>query len=172
MVKAVDDAGDPVQGERAINEAEAAVVRRVFREFAAGVSPRAIARRLNVDGIPGPSGKLWIDSTLRGHAKRGTGLINNELYIGRLIWNRLRYVKNPATGRRVSRFNPTEAMRAYAEETIRLNRERRASGESDRKELARVEKKIAEIVDAIEDGVPTAARSGSGFGSSKPNRTS
>ena len=54
------------------------------------------------------SGKLWADSTLRGHAKRGTGLINNELYIGRLVRNRLRYVKNPETGRRVSRINPPE----------------------------------------------------------------
>lgn len=27
--------------------------------------------------------KLWNDSTIRGHAKRGTGLINNELYIGK-----------------------------------------------------------------------------------------
>ena len=38
--------------------------------------------------------------------KRGTGIINNELYIGRLIWNRLRYVKDPSTGKRVSRLNP------------------------------------------------------------------
>lgn len=44
-------------------------------------------------------------STLRGHAARGTGLINNELYIGKLVWNRLRYIKDPATGRRVSRLN-------------------------------------------------------------------
>ena len=51
---------------------------------------------------------MWTDSTLRGHAKRGTGLINNELYIGRLVWNRLRYVKNPDTGKRVSRINPPE----------------------------------------------------------------
>jgi len=35
-------------------------------------------------------------------------LLNNELYIGRLVWNRLRYVKNPATGKRVSRLNPPE----------------------------------------------------------------
>ena len=26
--------------------------------------------------------------------------------MGRLVWNRLRYVKNPDTGRRVSRLNP------------------------------------------------------------------
>ena len=277
VVRTTDAAGEPVRGGRRIDEAEAAIVRRVFREFAAGVSPRASARRLNGEGVPGPSGKLWTDSTLRGHAKRGTGLINNELYIGRLIWNRLRYVKNPDTGRRVSRINPpeewivveapelrivgdalwqavkdrqsalaaryatvieatraaranrlnathrprhllsgllecgvcggsyamrgqdrygcsnhvmngscangrgiarsvlegrvlaglkdrlmapeaaAEAMRAYAEETNRLNRERRANGESDRKELTRVEKKIADIVAAIEDGGYTRA---------------
>lgn len=43
---------------------------------------------------------------IRGHVKRGTGLMNNELYIGRLIWNRLRYLKDPSTGKRVSRLNP------------------------------------------------------------------
>ncbi len=39
---------------------------------------------------------------------RGTGILNNELYIGRLVWNRLRYVKNPETGKRISRLNPPE----------------------------------------------------------------
>ena len=43
-----------------------------------------------------------------GHTKRGTGFINNELYVGRLIWNRLRYIKNPDTGKRLSRLNPPE----------------------------------------------------------------
>ena len=37
---------------------------------------------------------------------RGTGILNTELYVGRLAWNRLRYVKNPDTGKRVSRLNP------------------------------------------------------------------
>ena len=108
VVKSFDGSGDPVRGGRTVNEAEAEIVRRVFREFADGASPRAIARRLNGEGVPGPSGKLWMDTTIRGHAKRGTGLINNELYIGRLVWNRLRYVKNPETGKRVSRINPPE----------------------------------------------------------------
>ncbi|WP_234934294.1 recombinase family protein [Agrobacterium vitis] len=70
------------------------------------MGPRAIARTLNEEGIPGPDGKLWNDTTIRGHASRGTGILNNELYIGKLIWNRLRYVKNPSTGKRVSRQNP------------------------------------------------------------------
>ena len=41
---------------------------------------------------------------------RGTGILNNELYIGRLVWNRLRYVKDPETGKRVSRPNPPEQL--------------------------------------------------------------
>ena len=50
----------------------------------------------------------WGDSTIRGHALRGTGVLRNELYVGRLVWNRLRYIKDPSTGRRVSRINPRE----------------------------------------------------------------
>ena len=45
-----------------------------------------------------------------------------------------------------------EAMKAYIEETNRLNRERRASGATDRKELAEMEKKIATMIAVIEDG--------------------
>jgi site-specific DNA recombinase len=40
---------------------------------------------------------------LRGHALRGTGILRNELYIGRLVWNRMGFVRNPDNGRRVSR---------------------------------------------------------------------
>ncbi len=272
VVRLHDDAGEPIRGERSIDEAEAEIVRRIFREFAQGTSPRVIARRLIGDGIPGPKGRLWTDSVLRGHAKRGTGLLNNELYIGRLVWNRQRFMKNPDTGKRVARINPpeewiiaevpelrilddelwqaakarqgeisenyataiaatraaqannlnstlrpryllsgllecgvcggsyakrgqdrygcsnhvmsgscansrtirrveieervmaglkeklmepeaaAEAMKAYAEETNRLNRERRALGATDRKELAGIEKRIASMLDAIEEG--------------------
>ena len=98
--------GQPLTGERRINAGEAAVVRRIFEEYAAGVSPRAIAKRLNAEGVPGPSGGTWGPSTIHGNRQRGTGILNNELYIGRLVWNRLRYVKDPETGKRVSRLNP------------------------------------------------------------------
>ncbi|WP_081606879.1 recombinase family protein [Asticcacaulis benevestitus] len=33
-------------------------------------------------------------------------MLNNEIYIGRQIWNRMRYLKDPTSGRRVSRMNP------------------------------------------------------------------
>jgi DNA invertase Pin-like site-specific DNA recombinase len=93
-------------GEREIEPAEAAIVERIFREYVAGLAPKAIARRLNQEGVPGPFGGTWSPSTIHGNAKRGTGILNNELYVGRMIWNRLRYVKNPDTGKRISRLNP------------------------------------------------------------------
>jgi site-specific DNA recombinase len=106
VVKRTDSEGEPVRGERKINEAEAAVVRRIFLEFAMGRSPRAIATDLNQDGIPGPCGHTWGDTTIRGHASRGNGIVNNELYAGVLVWNRQRFIKDPNTGKRVSRPNP------------------------------------------------------------------
>lgn len=43
-------------------------------------------------------GTAWRPSTIHGHAGRGTGVLNNELYIGRRVWNRQRYLKDPDTG--------------------------------------------------------------------------
>src|SRR6202795_2398237 len=96
-------------GRRTINEAEAVVIRRIFQEYATGASPRTIAKRLNDEGIPGPGGRQWGDTTIRGQVDRGTGLLNNTLYIGRLEWNRTAYVKNPRTGKKVARVNKQEA---------------------------------------------------------------
>ena len=95
-------------GLRSINPEQAKVIVRVFHDFAAGKSPRHIAFELNKEGITGPSGKDWGASTINGNVKRGTGILNNELYIGRLVWNRLRYVKDPENGKRRSRLNPSD----------------------------------------------------------------
>lgn len=83
------------RGGRTINPAEAAIVQRIFEVFAVGQSPLAIAHQLNDEGVPGPRAILWRDTAIRGHRQRGAGLLNNELYIGRQIWDRLRYVKDP-----------------------------------------------------------------------------
>lgn len=96
------------RGQRTINEIEASVVRRIFEEYAAGKSPKAIAAQLNKEKIPGPTGFSWGQSTINGNRQRGTGILNNELYIGQLVWNRLRYMKEPGTGKRVSKLNPED----------------------------------------------------------------
>ena len=85
------------------------MIRRIFRDYAAGLSPEALAKRLNAERCLGPGGAPWNPSTIHGNPARGTGILNNELYIGRLVWNRLRYIKDPDTGKRVSRPNaPSE----------------------------------------------------------------
>jgi len=109
VVRKIGPTGEPIHGERAINVTGAVVVRRIFEAFAQGKSPRRIAFDLNAEGIAGPGGGTWGSSTINGNAARGTGILNNELYVGRLVWNRLCYVKDPATGNRVSRLNPPEA---------------------------------------------------------------
>ena len=109
VVSGVKTDGTPDVGGRRINESEAAVVRRIYKLYADGMSPRRIAKALNGEGIRGPHGAAWGPSTINGNATRGTGILNNELYIGRLVWNRLRYVKDPSTGRRRSKLNPTSA---------------------------------------------------------------
>jgi site-specific DNA recombinase len=101
-------------GDRTINPEEAAIVQRIFSEYDRGRSARSIARDLNRDGIAPPrsGGKgngQWSFSTISGNWKRGTGILNNQLYIGKLVWNRQRYVKDPDTGKRQARLNPPKA---------------------------------------------------------------
>src|SRR5262249_45673102 len=67
---------------------------------------RQIAGDLNRDNIAPPRGNRWNASTINGNNQRGTGIIRNELYAGRLVWNKVRMVKDPDTGKRVSRPNP------------------------------------------------------------------
>ena len=108
------------RGERTIDECEAHIIRRIFKEFANGKSPKQIARDLNRDHIPAPRTALWRDTAIRGHIKRGTGILNNELYIGRLVWNRQRYIKDPETGKRVSRRNSDEEIKVTAVPHLRI----------------------------------------------------
>lgn len=67
--------------------------------------PRDIAHDLNADRIPPPRGRAWNASTINGNMQRGTGLPNNELYAGRLVWIKVRMLKDPDTGKRISRPN-------------------------------------------------------------------
>jgi len=106
VVREIDLRGEPVYGGRSINHAKAAVVCSIFEAFAAGKSPRVIARGLNDERISGPGGRPWSETAIRGHALRRTGILHNELYVGRLVWNKQRYLKDPITGRRLARINP------------------------------------------------------------------
>lgn len=95
-------------GDRAVIPEEAEVVRRIFREYASGMSPRSIAQGLNADAIPGPKGREWKDTTIRGQRDRGTGILNNHAYVGRLTFGKTQYQTDPTTRKRVARPQPED----------------------------------------------------------------
>jgi site-specific DNA recombinase len=99
-------AGSP--GELVVVEAEADVIRRIFTLFADGQSPRQIATLLNAEHIAAPRGSYWSSGTLYGNRKRGYGILVNAVYAGEIVWNKVRMMKDPSTGKRVSRANPEE----------------------------------------------------------------
>jgi site-specific DNA recombinase len=96
--------GEP--GQRMIIEDQAEIVRRIFTDYAEGETPRDIAHALNAEGIPAPRGRAWVQSAINGGAGRGYGILRNEIYIGRITWNRCRMVRDPETGKRLHRVNP------------------------------------------------------------------
>ena len=118
-IKAADEAGAM---EIIVEEAD--VVRRIFRDYADGLSPLKIAAALNAEGVPSPRvGKgsgHWKQNTINGNRERGTGILNNELYIGQRVWNRLEYRKDPGTSKRVSRLRPEHEWIRHAAPDLRI----------------------------------------------------
>lgn len=66
---------------------EAEWIRKAANMFIAGHGYRAVARWLNESSIRTRTGAIWTSSTVRQ-------MLTNELYIGRLVWNRRYYDKN------------------------------------------------------------------------------
>jgi site-specific DNA recombinase len=107
-------------GELEIISHEADAVRRIFELYAAGESPRAIAGRLNTLGIVPPRGLHWNASTINGSRQRNNGILCNTVYRGELVWNRIKMMKDPDTGRRVSRPNPEAEWQRSQVEDLRI----------------------------------------------------
>ncbi|MFC2252457.1 recombinase family protein [Labrys portucalensis] len=93
-------------GEMSIVDDEAAIIHQIFADYAAGQSPRSMAADLNARRVPPPRGSYWNASTINGNKERGHGILRNAIYSGRLVWNRVRMVRDPDTGKRLSRVNP------------------------------------------------------------------
>ena len=83
-----------------INEKEAHWVKWIFTKYSEGWSARKIAVELNRQCIPSPRSGTWAVSGIYGSPAKGCGILNNEMYVGRYIWNRSQWVKDPDTGAR------------------------------------------------------------------------
>lgn len=97
------------RGRRAIDADQAEVIRGIYRDYAGGVAPRAICAALNAADVPPPRGREWRVSSLVGNAARLNGILVNPIYVGRPLFNRQRFIKDPETGKRIARPNPREA---------------------------------------------------------------
>lgn len=120
VVKKLDERGEPIRGLREVDEEQAGIIQRIFQEFASGRSARTIAAGLNREGIPSPFGREWGASTINGNLKRRSGILYNEAYIGLLVFNRVQMVKDPETGKRISRPNPPEQWQVVEAPHLRI----------------------------------------------------
>lgn len=106
-----DAYGNPeiVGYRRAIHQGEAKVVHEIFELYAAGLSPKTIAKRLNSHGVPPPRPRRgrpargWTWTTINGCPSKSIGILNNPIYVGRVVWNRSYKVRDPDSGRRITR---------------------------------------------------------------------
>jgi site-specific DNA recombinase len=89
---------------RIVDPTAGAVVIRIFQDFANGIAPGRIASNLNQEGVPGPSGKAWLGTTIRGDAARQTGILRNRAYIGEIVYGRMTFSTDPRTGKRRSQL--------------------------------------------------------------------
>jgi site-specific DNA recombinase len=70
------ESGKPT-GPLVVVPAQAEVVRRIFKDYAAGVAQRALVRALNAEGIRSAEGKQWLQSAI-------TRILTNPAYAGKL----------------------------------------------------------------------------------------
>lgn len=99
---------DGTVGGRKINPTEAAIVRRVFDLRATDMSGIKIAKLLNAEGVQPPRGERWRSSTICGDRRSRDGILNNEIYRGRLVYNRHEFKRNRATGKRRGELRPED----------------------------------------------------------------
>ncbi len=122
-VPVTNERGDVLGNKIEIHEAEAKIIRRIFRESCDGRSLTTIAHGLNNDAIPSPRVGTrhtrfgWGSSTIRA-------ILYNERYIGVWKFKERQWVKVPGTNRRQPRArNAADVMRQLRPELAILDRE-------------------------------------------------
>ncbi len=119
-----------------IDPSQATVVTRIFEMSAAGDSLDTIVKRLNGEGIPPPQKRLgrlkasWCPTGVRA-------MLRNERYIGRVIWNRAKYVKRPGTNKRVARLRPQSEWKVAEMPELRIITDDLWNAVRDRQDSAR-----------------------------------
>ncbi len=96
-------------------------MRRIFRDYAEGRSLLSIAHALNAEGVPFPT-----RDTKRGPVRKGWSIgtihfvLRNERYMGRVVWNKREFLKDPDTGKRRSVLRPESEWRVEERPELRI----------------------------------------------------
>ena len=108
-------------------ESEALIVREIFERFANGESMRAIAKSLNERGVLTapriPRGTKHIGGMPRSAPWRVSAIqamLQNDRYIGRVIWNASLWRKDPDSGVRIRTERPESDQVVHTDERLRL----------------------------------------------------
>ena len=98
-----------------IDPRETAMVLRIFRAYADGLSVIRIVRLLNEENVPGRirSRKGWSPATV-------SRMLDNEKYIGRWVWNKTEQRRDPRTGRRRCFPKPASEWVIQEDESLRI----------------------------------------------------
>lgn len=92
-----------------IDEVNAVVVREIFARYARGETMKAIVEDLNARKVPS-AGSTWKRESRRKDGRWLVsalhGILHNETYMGRMVYGRRQFVKNPTTGKRIARDAP------------------------------------------------------------------
>ncbi len=146
--------GREIGHRRVIVEAEAQVVRTIYADYASGMSPAKIADSLNARAIKAPRGIHWSRNAIYGDRRDLSGILNNPIYLGELVWNRSKFIQDPDTGGRVKRRNPESEWTRKSVPELRIVPE----------ELhLEVQARMAQTADksaAIREGIGASARNG------------
>ncbi len=102
-----------------INEEEALIIKRIYKEFIEGKSIHGIVKRLNEDKMPTKKNHVggWATSTV-------TRILKNEKYTGRWVWRKWKNVRDPITGKTKKFARPKkEQMDLFKEELVIIDQD-------------------------------------------------
>ncbi len=104
----------------------AEIVRWIYKRYAEGWSCQRIAADLNRREVPGPGRRrdrpsTWSVAALYGTPSAGSGILNNELYVGRYVWNRREWIRDPdKPKKRLPRMRPRDQWRVKDRPELRI----------------------------------------------------
>lgn len=110
---------------RKVDETKRPIVVDIFSMYADGLSCKQIARELNRLAIPSPAA----DWKRKHRSKRQDGkwmastiysMLDNEIYVGQVVWNRSQWVRDPDTGRRKRRSRPKSEWHRVGDSSLRI----------------------------------------------------